>query len=227
MRRIIDLTVPIEEHWRYGIAFNHVKSHENGDPWQITAFNMQSHWFTHIDAPRHHAADGATLDEFPIEDWCISQALVLDLSHVGDNGAITPELLEQANAPYKDRHFDTLLIRTDRAKKADWNTTQYWDTAPYVTEEGGFWLRDYHPKVVGFDFPQDYEIRNGRFLKPGDTPGRQPLHDSVLVEGKILMLEYITNLWKIGSPVCELIVLPMPTRRADGAQVRAVAVVDD
>lgn len=62
MRRIVDLTLPIEEHWRYGIHFSKPKMHVNGDPWQCTAYNLESHWFTHIDAPIHHDPNGVNLD---------------------------------------------------------------------------------------------------------------------------------------------------------------------
>lgn len=51
MRRIVDLTLPIEEHWRYGIKILPGKTHANGDPWQNVSYNLESHWFTHIDFP--------------------------------------------------------------------------------------------------------------------------------------------------------------------------------
>ena len=50
MRRIVDLTLPIEEHWRYGIKILPGKTHANGDPWQNVSYNLESHWFTHIDS---------------------------------------------------------------------------------------------------------------------------------------------------------------------------------
>ena len=50
----------------------------------------------------------------------------------------------------------------------DWKTTEYWDTSPYLTEDAGIWIKNYHPKVVGYDFAQDYAIRNIRTMKPGD-----------------------------------------------------------
>ena len=37
MRRIVDLTLPIEEHWRYGIKFEEIMSFAKGDPWQVTS----------------------------------------------------------------------------------------------------------------------------------------------------------------------------------------------
>ena len=42
MRRIVDLTLPIEEHWRYGIKFEEIMSFAKGDPWQVTSYNLDA-----------------------------------------------------------------------------------------------------------------------------------------------------------------------------------------
>ena len=189
MRRIVDLTLPIIEHWRYGIHFSLVKSHENGDPFQITGYPLQSHWFTHIDFPRHFDPNGLTSDDYPISDYAITDCLVLDLTDV-------PE-----------------------------NTKEFWDNSQWVTEDGGVWIKNYAPKIVGYDFPQDYVIRI-RDPKPGQDM-RQPVHEHVLVEGKILQIEYMTNLWEIKSPTCQLIALPINTQHSDGGTIRVIAVVEE
>lgn len=229
MRRIVDLTVPIEEHWRYGFKVTPVRTHANGDPWQCASYNLESHWYTHIDAPLHFDPKGKTLSDYPIADWAITDCLVLDLSSCGDNTAITGEMLEKANEPFKDRHFDSLLIRTDRAKTVPWTSTEFWDNSPYLTEDAGIWIKNYHPKVVGYDFAQDYVIRKLRFVKVGvdDVDLSQPVHEHVLKQGEILQIEYMTNLWEIGSPVCQLIALPLNTQNADGSQIRVIAVVEE
>lgn len=226
MRRIVDLTLPIEEHWRYGIKILPGKTHANGDPWQNVSYNLESHWFTHIDFPLHFDPNGKTSDDYPLQDWAITDCLVLDFSDCGDNTAITGEMLEKANEKYKDKHFDSLLIRTDRGRKVDWKTTEFWDTSPYLTEDAGIWIKNYNPKVVGYDFPQDYAIREIRTMKPGQ-PIIQPVHEHVLKEGKILQIEYMTDLWKIGSDTYQLVALPLKLMHADGGQIRVVAVIEE
>lgn len=225
MSRITDLTLPIIEHWRYPIHFELVKSHENGDPFQITEYPMRSHWFTHIDFPRHFDPNGLTSDAYPISDWGITDCLILDLTDVPENTGITAEMLEKAAAPYAGKHYDSLLLRTDRPKKVSWLEKKFWDDSQWVTEDGGIWIRDYAPKVVGYDFPQDYVIRI-REPKPGQDM-RQPVHEHVLVEGKILQIEYMTGLWEIGAPVCKLVALPLNTQHSDGAPIRVIAVTED
>lgn len=226
MRRITDLTLPVEEHWRYQINLGLATSHANHDRWQISKYNLQSHQFTHIDAPIHHDPNGQTLDAYPIADWAITDCLILDLTYVDDDTAITAEMLEKANEPFKDKHYDSLIIRTDRARKVSWKSYDFWDHSPWVSRDGGEWIRDYNPKLVGYDFPQDYEIRKIRTAKPED-PIHQPVHDVVLKEGKILQIEYMTNLWEVQSPTCTLIALPLNLQKADGGQIRVIAVTEE
>jgi len=226
MRRIVDLTLPIEEHWRYGIKFNEVSSFANGDQWQATSYNLESHWFTHIDAPIHFEKNGLTLSDYPIEKYAITRALILDLSYVGDNDAITASMLQKANDPYENQHFDTLLIRSDRGKKVSWKEEDFWNNSCYLTEDAAIWIKEYKPIMVGYDFAQDYEIRLIRRRKPGQII-TQPVHEHVLVEGKILQMEYLTNLWSINSDTCTLICAPLNTQNANGSQIRVFAVVDD
>ena len=90
-----------------------------------------------------------------------------------------------------------------------------------------FFDRKYAPKVVGYDFPQDYAIREHRFMKPGDPYTPQPVHEHVLKQGEILQIEYMTNLWEIGTPTCQLIALLLNTKQADGSQIRLIAVVEE
>lgn len=224
--KITDLSLPIKEHRRYGIKYNLVTSHANKDRWQTTAYNLQSHWFTHIDAPLHHDPNGLGLDSYPIENWCYSDGLILDLSYVKDDQEITADMLEDANKYYEDKHFDTLIIRSDRPKKVSWETKEFWDNSCRVSKDGAEWIKNYNPKVVGFDFPQDYEIRKIRKVGPKD-PIYQPLHDIVLKEGKILMIEYLTNLWSVGSDICKLVMLPLKTTVQDGSQIRVIAITEN
>ena len=40
------------------------------------------------------------------------------------------------------------------------------------------------------------------------------------------MIEYLTNLWEVGQPTCQLIALPLFTKNADGSQIRVLAVTE-
>lgn len=68
----------------------------------------------------------------------------------------------------------------------------YWDEAPYMSKEAADWLTSLHPDVIGFDFPQDYDIRKLRF----GVDERQcylTTHRHCL-KYDIMMIEYMHNL---------------------------------
>jgi len=224
--RITDLTLPIENTWNWNANLRLVTSHAEGDPWQMTGYDLVSHMYTHIDFPIHHTSDGVTSDAYPLEKYAITKCLMLDLTAIGPNGGIDAKMLEEANAPYKDQHFDSLIIRTDWPKKYSWRTREFWDVSCFVTKDGGEWIRDYAPNLVGYDFAQDYEIRKVPELGPKEGI-YQPVHDAVLKEGKILQVEFLTDLWKVGQPIFQLIVLPLKIDHTDGGQVRAIAVTEE
>lgn len=75
----IDLCVPIEEHWRYPFKRTLAASFDKGDKWQITEFTMKSHWFSHMDFPRHTGAKYPDSEAFPLEAYN-GMASVIDVS---------------------------------------------------------------------------------------------------------------------------------------------------
>lgn len=67
MKKYIDLTLPIVPHWRCMHEDEIIEkcSTDKGDPASVTRFPLQTHWYTHIDAPIHQFAGGKTLNDFP------------------------------------------------------------------------------------------------------------------------------------------------------------------
>lgn len=221
MQRYIDLTLPIIQHWRYPIDIKDAKSFLKGDAANMKHFEMCSHWFTHIDAPLHQLANGKSLDDFPIENL-IGKAVILDVSYVEKNEPITREMLEQAIG--KDVDYKIIIIKTCWGKKISWETTEFWDDAPYMTEDAAIFIRNLNPKVVGFDFPQDYDIRKLRFTDEHNC--YLTTHEYILKKD-ILMIEYLTNLWQVKNKIVDIIALPLPLKKADGAQIRVLAIENE
>ena len=74
-----------------------LKSMENGDLYQLTAFRMCTHNGTHIDAPRHFIRDGKTVDEIGPEAF-VGMACVAEHQGVvsaDDAAAILKKAKEQ------------------------------------------------------------------------------------------------------------------------------------
>jgi len=116
---------------------------------------------------------------------------------------------------------DIVLIHTAWDLKRDWKTREYWTEAPYVDEEAALWLASQKVKAVGFDFPQDYAIREIPSRHPDVT--EMPTHNLILRKG-IYLLEYLCNIHLIRSKRTTLFALPLKLAGGEGAPARVVAV---
>jgi kynurenine formamidase len=93
--------------------------------------------------------------------------------------------------------------------------------APYLNRRAAAWLSEQPIKAVGFDFPQDYVIREIPERHP--SAAEMPSHDLILRKG-ILLIEYLCNLHRIQAKRVELYALPLKVAGAEGACARVVAV---
>lgn len=218
---VVDLTLPIMPHWRYGLEQRLAHTFAEGSRTQHTRFTLQSHWYTHIDAPRHFVDGGNTLDMYPLSMF-VGDATVLDVSDAADNEALDAPRLRRALGERQLR--DIVLVKTCRGRKVDWTSTDFWDNSPYVTRDGAIWLREAGAKVVGFDFPQDHDIRLIRVK--GEHGLDMPTHDELLMRG-VIMIEYLNNLWGFDQDTVRFVGLPLNLQNADGAPIRAVAILED
>ena len=217
MRRIIDLTYPIEDHFRWKVERSLAASFDEGAQFQVTRFGLAVHGFTHVDAPRHMLPDGWTTSKFRLESL-VGDAAVVDLSKVRPNAAITASALAQADI----RPGDIVLLATSWDRRHALSSPAFWTEAPYLTRDACEWLLERRPSAVGFDFPQDEPIRN---LLSGQTaPIEEFVSHDVLLRNGIPLIEYLRNLGAISLPRPEVCALPMNLPDADGAPARVIAV---
>jgi kynurenine formamidase len=106
--RIIDLTMPIEDHFRWKVERRLQSDLAAGDQHQTTWLGMSVHAFTHMDSPRHILADGPTLDDVPLERM-VGDCAVVDLSDIEPNTEITEDRI--ARAATHLRAGDIVLLR--------------------------------------------------------------------------------------------------------------------
>ncbi len=88
MRRIIDLTYPIEDHVRWKVERELAAAFERGDHFKLPAWVFATHLFTHIDAPSHILPDGPTTSDLRLESL-VGDAAIIDLSGIAANTAIS------------------------------------------------------------------------------------------------------------------------------------------
>lgn len=216
--KLIDLSMTIQPHWRWKVSRKLAGDFDKGDPFQISVISMPVHAFTHMDTPLHVQPDRITVEKVPIEHLA-GPAAVLDLSFVQANQAISSNDLQNAG-----RHIqpgDIVLLKTGWDLKRDYLTREFWKDAPYLEEAAAAWLSDQDIKAVGFDFPQDYGIRN----IPIAPPDEQPTHHLVLKKG-IYLIEYLCNLHQIDVDRVTFYALPLKIAGAEGGPVRAFATID-
>ncbi len=218
MPRIIDLTLPIEEHFRWPVDRRLTADLAKGDGFQVTWLGLPVHAFTHIDAPRHMVAGGPTTSEVGLER-VVGEAAVIDLSGIAPDTAIGPELLAERGAQV--RAGNIVLLKTCWDQVCSHHTPEFWTTAPYMTREACIWLLENGIKALGVDFPQDYPIRG---LLTGETaPITEFVTHDVLLRAGVILIEYLCNLAALETERTTLFALPLKLPEADGAPARVIA----
>jgi len=220
---IIDLSFPIRPHFRWKVEPVLRSSHAHGDLFQSTVLTITCHAYTHVDAPVHFLPGDRDIASMPVDQW-IGDAAVVDLTHLGDNGEVSATELE-AHAGHV-RGGDIVLLRTDWPRKVSVDSEKFWRDAPYTARSACDWLVQRGVKAVGYDYPPDQCIRTTIF-SPGTTVTRHECvtHDVFFPAG-VTVIEYLTNLDRIGAARCRFLALPLRIEGADGSPVRAVAVTD-
>jgi kynurenine formamidase len=216
--RVVDLSMTIQPIWRWPCEIETAGDFARGDPFRFTFLRIGMHAFTHVDTPLHIEAGRESVDIVALDRLC-GTAAVVSLTPVTPGQEIGRDLLIS-----RATHIlpgDIVLLKTgwDLARSAA--TREYWTEAPYLSSEAARWLSEQPLKAVGFDFPQDFAIRE----IPARHPSVQelPTHDLILRKG-ILMIEYLANLSRISLPRVEVYALPLKVAGGDGGCARVIAV---
>lgn len=221
--RLIDLTYPIKPHFRWKVVKETKGDHAKGDLFQTTQLTINCHAFTHVDAPLHFLTGGRHIAEMSLEQW-VGEAAVVDLTHVAANAPVSAADLERQAQHV--RTGDIVLLRTDWPRRVSVELEQFWRDAPYTDQSACEWLISRRVKAVGYDYPPDFCVRTMTFEpKKRLTREDNTTHQAFFPAG-ITVIEYLTNLDRIGAERCRFLALPLPVEGADGSPVRAVAIVE-
>jgi kynurenine formamidase len=221
MPRIIDLSMAIEDHFRWPVERRLTSDHARGDLFQVTWLGWPVHGFTHMDSPRHFFARGRTTSDIPLETT-VGEAAVVDLMPIQPNEAISPERLAAAGGHVQSG--DIVVIKSCWEQHRSPRTPEFWTEAPYLRREAAQWLLERRPRAVAFDFPQDYTIR---LLLNGEVrPVEEHVTHDVLLRNGVILIEYLCNTAALTAPRTFLCCLPLKVPDADGAPARVVALED-
>ena len=214
--KIIDLTHTIAEGMPVypgteGPSLKQASSYEK-DGFKETLMTMYSHTGTHMDAPAHLFAHRTTLDAFDASQF-VGKALVIDCTDLGEGEKITLEKIASAGSDADCAEF--LLFRTGWDKR--WGSSDYFGDYPSLTAEAADYLIKSGKKGVGLDVIGIDPIADANLT----------IHKQLFKESEIVVIENLKNLDLVGGGLFTLCALPMKYYNADGAPIRAIAILED
>lgn len=179
--------------------------------YNVLHVRMGSQTGTHVDAPFHFLADGARIDELPLELF-LAPAVIADVRGRPPRTAITWADL----APVADRLGPGRMLLLHTGWDAHWGVDAYLDH-PFLDGDATERVVAAGVRTVGLDALSLDETVLG-----GEPEGGFAAHLAVLGAGGVIV-ENLRGLEAVRSAEPLVSVLPLRLAGADGAPVRAVA----
>ncbi|TRM68950.1 putative cyclase [Schizophyllum amplum] len=186
------------------------------DGFNMCSLSLGSHTGTHIDAPAHFIAGGATISDLSL-DHLVGPALVLRLPDLRPREAITWHEHIAPHAEQLANHASGIvLLHTGWARH--WGTPAYFDN-PFLTEEAAKRLAHAGVRVVGMDTmsPDEMPISDGK-----EPAGGFAAHEALLGAG-VVIVENLRNLESVESGMT-VSLAPLNLEGCDGSPIRAYAI---
>jgi len=215
--RLIDLSQPLYDGAPNCPAHPPVKSEiiadHLKDGWRVEMLTLASHTGSHVDAPYHKLANGANLEQSPLERFT-GQAVIADFRDSQPDRAITAALLAKALTMPLEDHI-VLLATGWGSKRA--KTDEWLHHPPYLAPDGAEWLVSRKIRAVGIDH---YSIAGPR------DPINSQTH-TILLTANVWIVEELSfpeEIFRVPQPF-EFMSLPINFTGFTGAFCRPVAIV--
>ena len=216
MVKLVDLSHPLEDgQLSYpGDPEIHVTSHRTleSDGVNVSSIAVGTHQGTHLDAPLHFFADGASLDEIPLDRF-YGPARLVDLAPGGElepNRPLTVEMFRE--------HADAFRPGAKVIYRTGWDRVfgrpEFFTDLPSLTLEAAHWIAEKGIALLGMDTPT-----------PSKIAGRE-CHYALLRQGvEIVIVEGLANLDQLPERFT-FIGFPLNFQGRDGSPIRAVAAIE-
>jgi len=216
MVRLVDLSHPLEDGQ---LSYPndpeiHVTPHRTMESHgvNVSRLTMGTHQGTHLDAPFHFFAQGATLDGIPLERF-YGPARLVDLAPKGVLEAKTPLEVEMFQ-----EHADAFEPGARVIYRTGWDRMfgrpEFFTDLPSLTLEAARWIAETQIALLGMDTPT-----------PSKIAGRE-CHYALLEEGvEIVIVEGLANLDQLPERFT-FIGFPLNLTGRDGSPIRAVGVIE-
>jgi kynurenine formamidase len=181
------------------------KNYAPGTEFQIGKFEMVANTGTYLDSPFHRYADGKDLSELELEKLANLPAIKVPAQH---QQAIDASCFPRG----EDLAGKAVLVETGWSRH--WNTDQYFEGHPFLTEDAARLLADSGAALVGID---SHNIDDLQDL-------RRPVH-SILLKREILIVEHMTYLAAVPPVDSRFFAVPVKVKGFGTFPVRAFATV--
>ena len=180
-----------------------------------TVFTLNTHIGTHIDAPRHFYADGASITDLALDLIVMREALVLDVSRKKAGEGVTADDLERTGVkPGPGQIAVIKTLWTDRA----FGKPEFWNETIHLEPSVGEWVERQGVSAVAMDcFPEK------PFWLMTLTPAERGANHKRWLKARIPMIQMLTGLGGIG-PRFTLTALPLKLLGMDGAPARVIGI---
>lgn len=172
-----------------------------GDDCTVGHLSLGAHTGTHLDAPAHFIAGGATLGELPLSA-VIGRARVIGID---DPKCVTPEELGR----HRIERGERILLKTANSPRA-WESGRFVPDFVYVNLAAAEYLASAGIRTLGVDY-----------LSVGPVDGDSAAIHRALLEAGIWIIEGL-NLEAVPVGEVELVCLPLRIDGAEGAPARVV-----
>jgi kynurenine formamidase len=215
--RFIDLSQPVYDGSPNCPAHPPVRSEVLKDHpthgWRVEVLTLSNHSGSHVDAPLHKIAGGASLDDIPLERWA-GPAYVADFRGVGPDERLGAAMLRE-KLPAANLADAIVLLATGWGRKRA-KTDEWLRHSPSLSEAGAAFLVEARVRGVGIDH---YSIG-------GPTePTNERVHTILLGAGVWVVeeLSFPDEVFALPQPV-NYLGLPVNLRGHTGAFCRPVIV---
>ena len=202
----IDITFPISEKlhkWPGSIGFKktihmEIPKHVNN----LSSFEIDSHFGTHLDAPIHFIENGKTIDQLDLKKL-IGEVFVLEIR---GKRSISGSDLSVSNIP---KGCNKLILKTDNQIYWDQNIQSFQEDFCSINESGAKWLKENGFHFIGIDYLSIQRFNDG------------PETHQILLNAEIIIVEAL-NLKHVTQGLYEIICLPLNLQGLEGSPVRAL-----
>jgi len=174
---------------------------DRGHDCNVSRLDFGAHTGTHMDAPEHFIAGGATIDQMPIEAT-VGLARVIEIHDPKSVGA--SEL-----AQYDLKAGERVLFKTKNSHR-DWASAPFDEQFVHIAADGAQALVDAGVQTVGIDY-----------LSVGAYEGDGVQTHQILLAAGLWLIEGL-DLSKVQPGLCELVCLPLKVLGGEGAPARAI-----